>query len=126
MPATTNYNNDDIQNFKAATAMKQGQAVKIAAGETAALCGDGEFANAGICLDSVTAAGDTVGVIDEGKVLVLSGAAFAELAELASDLNGKLITAVATKNVVAIALAAATAADQLVPAKLLRRGQYVK
>ncbi len=125
MSNTTNYQNHDILGFKAASAMVVGQPIKITAGEVATLCGDGENSD-GITLDAVTAVDDVVGVIDKGKVLGLSGAAYADAAELASNGSAKLITAVAGKKVIAIALEAAGAADELHPVKFLGHGQYAK
>jgi hypothetical protein len=68
--------------------------------------------------------GRTFPFVDQpGEIVeVRSGAAFALDALLTSDANGKLITAATTNPVIAHALQAATAADQLVPARLAQRG----
>jgi hypothetical protein len=58
-----------------------------------------------------------------GGAQVHSGAAFALGAELASDANGKFITALSTNKVVAIALSAAAGADEYVEVERVR---YVK
>jgi hypothetical protein len=58
-----------------------------------------------------------------GGAQVHSGAAFALGAELASDANGKFITALSTNKVIGIALSAAAGADEYVE---IERVRYVK
>lgn len=74
----------------------------------------------GIAVDSQSTAGNAVAVAHRPGECIegCSGAAFALDAYLASDANGKLVTATTGQNVAAIAREAATAADQLVAVEI--------
>lgn len=65
--------------------------------------------------------GEAASIAISGVTYVQSGAAIAAGAPLKSDANGRAVTATAgTDRAIAVALAASTAADQLVPALILR------
>lgn len=98
---------------------KYGFAVKLSAG-SAVLGGAGDSC-IGVLQNKPTS-GQAAEVMHMGIAPVMSGAAFSALDLLASDANGKLQTATAGQKVVAKALAAATAADQLVEALVLPIG----
>jgi len=68
----------------------------------------------GVSRTAAVGAGENIPVDALGTTLVLSGAAFAKGASLKSDANGKAITWASSGAKVAIALEAATAADQLI------------
>jgi hypothetical protein len=75
----------------------------------------------GIALDDQDTVGRTVSIADHpGEIVEIAvGAAVALDAPLKSDANGRAITAVSTNRPYAIALRAASASGQLIPAKLL-------
>jgi hypothetical protein len=80
--------------------------------------------NQGIAIDDQPTTGRAFAFVDQPGEIVegRAGAAFALDALLMSDANGKLITCTTTNPVIAHALQAATAADQLVPVRLAQRG----
>lgn len=86
-------------------------AVKLSNGKIAA-CGAGQRA-LGILQSKATAADQGVDVMVEGVSRGLSGAAYAEMALLSADANGKLVTQTPGAEAVAIALEAASAGDQV-------------
>lgn len=68
------------------------------------------------------AAGDDVTVQIKECGLWKAGAAVAAGAELATDANGKCVTATAGKFIAAIALEAATAADEIIKVQIVKAG----
>ena len=72
--------------------------------------------------DQAVVSGDdlTVQIKDIGTWM--AGGTFSAGAELASDANGKAITAASGKFILAVALKAATAAGQLVPVQIIKAG----
>lgn len=78
----------------------------------------------GIAQDDQQTAARAISIADRPGEVVLAeaGAAFAYDALLASDANGRLITATTTQNVVAIARQAATALSDLVTVEIAPRG----
>jgi hypothetical protein len=105
-------------------AIVYGTAIKRGADLNHAVQATANSLNLGIATDDVPTAErafgfvDQAGEINEGR----AGAAFALDAYLASDANGKLVTATTGQNAIARAKQAATAADQLVPVQLLQAG----
>jgi hypothetical protein len=83
--------------------------------------------NLGVAVDDQPTVGRSFPYVDEPgeNVMVRAGAAFLLDAPLTSDANGKLVTATTGQNITAHALQAATAVDQLVPARLATRGMIV-
>ena len=84
-----------------------------------AVAGDAEF----ILMNSPQAGEAAECAMIGGGALAHSGAAVAKGAEVASDANGKIITAVAGNKVIGIALEAASAADRYFE---IERVRYVK
>jgi hypothetical protein len=101
-----------------ATAIKRGADLNHAVQATA------NSFNLGISLDDQPTAEHAFAFVDQPGEIVegRAGAAFALDALLASDANGKLVTATTGQNVIARAKQAATAADQLVPVQLTQPG----
>lgn len=101
-------------------AIVRGTAVKRGADQNSVVQATANSVNLGIAIDDQDTSGRTVPIVDQPGEIVMGrvGAAVALDALLNSDANGKLVTAAATENVVAQALQAATAADQLIPVKL--------
>lgn len=101
-------------------AIVRGTAVKRGADANSVVQGTADSVNLGIATDDQETAGRTVSFVDQPGEIVEGrvGAAVALDALLTSDGDGKLVTAAATENVLAQALRAATAADQLIPVKL--------
>jgi hypothetical protein len=85
-----------------------------------------DFAGAGEqavgILQDKPASGKVAEVVADGISKVVAGAAFAKGAKLMTNATGKLITATATNHIVAQALAAAGAADELVSAVIGYKG----
>jgi hypothetical protein len=108
----------------AGSVILRGTAVKRGADLNTLVQGTAASVNQGIALDNQDTIGRTFPFVDQpGEIIeVRAGAAFALDAMLTSDANGKLITAATTNPVIAHALQAATAVDQLVPARLAQRG----
>jgi hypothetical protein len=105
----------------------RGTAVKRGADLNTLIQATANSVNLGIAVDNQDTIGRTfpfVGAAGE-DVTVRAGAAFLIDAPLTSDANGKLVTATTGQNITAHALQAATAADQLVPARLAQRGMIV-
>lgn len=106
--------------FLAGAAVVRFRAVKRGADENTVIHGTAASVNLGISEDSQDTAGRSLRVADRPgeSVLAEAGAAFALDALLTSDANGRLITAVATNPVTAIARQAATALGDLVAVEL--------
>jgi len=64
-------------------------------------------------------AGDTVDVICAGIGEATAGAAIARGARLTADSSGRVVTAVATNVVIGVAMAAATAAGDVIPVNIV-------
>lgn len=123
--ATENYQEHSILNFLSDAAITKDLGVKLAAGREVAKCSVAGERSIGVARDTVTEAADDIGVVPGFAFkLITSGAAFADLAELAMDADGKYRTATAGQVVVAIAMAAAGGADEQVLALILPMGQY--
>jgi hypothetical protein len=105
-------------------AIVRATAVKRGADQTTLVQATAASVNQGISVDDQPVTGRSFPFVDQPGEIVeaRSGAAFALDALLTSDANGKLITASTTNPVIAHALQAATAADQLVPVRLAQRG----
>lgn len=105
-------------------AIVRGTAVKRGADANTLVQGTNASVNQGIAIDDQPTTGRTFPYVDQPGEIVeaRAGAAFALDALLMSDANGKLITATTTNPVIAHALRAATALDQLVPVRLAQRG----
>lgn len=104
-------------------AIVYGTAVKRGADANTLVQGTAASVNQGIATDDQTTGRAFTFVDQPGEIVeARAGAAFALDALLTSDANGKLITAASTNPVIAHALQAATAADQLVPVRLAQRG----
>ena len=99
---------------------KQFFAVKLTSSGIA-LAGDGDPA-VGI-LQNKPFTGEQAGIAYLGATKALSGAAYARGVQLAVNAAGKLITAVAGKNVVAIALETAGGADEIVGILMRENGK---
>ena len=120
----TSINESPVINGKAAAAITGGAMLAATLGSTGvAVAGAGEAA-VGLIIaetDDVAAGGDvTIQVKDIGLWTV--GAAVTAGALLASDANGKAITAASGKFIVAQALEAATAADQVIRVQIIKAG----
>ncbi|HVX39607.1 MAG TPA: hypothetical protein VHB25_08540 [Gemmatimonadaceae bacterium] len=101
----------------------RGTAVKRGADQNTAVQATANSDNLGIAADYQDTAGRTFSYHGPGSNCeVRTGAAVALDALLASDANGKLITATTGQHVTAIAREAATAADQLIAAETAPRG----
>lgn len=72
------------------------------------------------------ALGRAASVVRGGEPMVYAGAAIAVGAEIASDANGKAVTAVSTDVIIGQARTAASAADELVTITFYGKGQTVK
>jgi hypothetical protein len=126
MYTSTGINDSPTIVGKATAAITGGAllAAKFDANGGIVLAGAGENA-LGVMLattpDSV-AAGEDVDVQIKDIGLWKTGAAVAAGAELAANAAGKAITAVATNFVLAIALEAATAADQIIKVQIIKSG----
>ena len=88
--------------------------VKVGAADfKVAACGDGEKA-VGILQDKPAADGRAGNVRISGTSKVVAGAAIALGAEVASDANGKCVTAASGDYILGVALEAAGAANQII------------
>lgn len=105
-------------------AIVRGTAVKRGADANTLVQATNASVNQGIAIDDQPTTGRSFPFVDQPGEIVeaRSGAAFALDALLMSDANGKLITCTTTNPVIAHALRAASAADQLVPVRLAQRG----
>jgi hypothetical protein len=105
-------------------AIVRGTGVKRGADATTLVQATAASVNQGIAIDDQPTTGRAFAFVDQpGEIVeVRAGAAFALDALLTTDASGKLITAATTNPVTAHALQAATAVDQLVPARLAQRG----
>jgi len=105
----------------AGAAIIRGRAVKRGADKNTAIHATLASPTVGLALDNQDNVGKAFPICHRpGEMVVaLSGAAFALDAELTPDANGRLITALTTNKVCAIAREAATAIDQLVTVEWL-------
>ena len=99
---------------------KYGFAVKLSSGQ-AVLAAAGE-SSIGILQNKPTS-GQSAEVMLFGISPVIAGAGFSEGANLASDVNGKMIAATAGAKIVGKALATASGADVMVEALILPVGE---
>jgi hypothetical protein len=108
----------------AGTAIVRGTAVKRGADLNTLVQATAASVNQGIATDNQDTVGRTFPFVDQPGEIVEArvGAAVALDALLTTDASGRLITAATTNPVIAHALQAATAADQLVPVRLAQRG----
>jgi hypothetical protein len=108
----------------AGSVILRGTAVKRGADLNTLVQATANSVNIGIAVDNQDTIGRTFPFVDQPGELVdgRAGAAFALDAVLASDANGKLVTATTGQNGIARAKQAATALDQLVPVMLLQQG----
>lgn len=122
----TSINNSATIVEKAGAAISdvRGKAVKYSSGNVV-LCGAGEAAiGVGILTnDEATASGADVDIQVKDIGMVLTGGAVAKGAELASDANGKLVTASGGDYVIAVAMEAAAAANTYIKAQMCK---YIK
>ena len=114
---TRGYATDGVTDLSA----KYGCAVKLNGSKQVVLGAVAGESGVGILVNK-PGVGQTAEVMHLGVSPVLSGAAFSALDLLTTDVNGKLVTAVAGNKVYAKALAAATGADQLIEALVLPTG----
>lgn len=105
-------------------AIVRATAVKRGADQSTLVQGTAASVNQGIAVDDQPTTGHSFRFVDQPGEIIQgrAGAAFALDALLTSDANGKLITAATTNPVIAHALEAATAVDQLVTVRLAQRG----
>lgn len=125
MSATENYTRANVLGFDADAATTKNLGATLASGREVANSSSAGSRAIGVMVDTTSAAGDEVAVV-VGPCFkaIVSGAAFSDLANLAVDSAGKYRTATAGQVVVAIAMAAAGAADETVVALLLAPSQY--
>lgn len=108
----------------AGTAIVEGTAVKRGADQNTAVQATAASANLGIAVDNQDTVGRAFPFAGPGEqVIGRSGGAFALDALLASDANGKLVTATTGQAVTAIAREAATAGDQWVAVEVSNYGR---
>lgn len=111
-----------VGTAKAAITDVRGHAVKFTATGTVQLCTAGDTPlGIGIMTmgnEGAVAAGEEFTIQHKDIGYVCAGAAFAQGANLSTDANGAFVTTAGGAAVVAIALQAATAAGQYVPAIL--------
>jgi hypothetical protein len=105
-------------------AVVYGCGVKRGADANTVVAATANSRNIGVSLDDQATTGRAISFVDQaGEIVeVRAGAAFALDALLATDAAAKFVTATTGQNATARALQAATAADQLVPARLLAEG----
>jgi hypothetical protein len=105
-------------------AIVRATAVKRGADQNTLVQGTAASVNQGIAIDDQPTTGRAFAFVDQPGEIVegRAGAAFLIDALLTSDANGKLITAASTNPVIAHAVQAAGAVDQLVPVRLAQRG----
>ena len=103
----------------AGAAIVRGTAVKRGADQNSVIPATANSVNLGIATDDQDVVGRTVSFVDQPGEIVEGrvGAAVALDALLTSDANAKLVTATTGQVVTAVALRAATAADQLIPVR---------
>lgn len=101
-------------------AIVRGRAIKRGADANTFVAATANSVNAGIAVDDQDTTGRTFPFVDQPGEIVEGrvGAAVALDAYLTSDADGSLVTATVGQNIVAQALQAATAANQLIPVKL--------
>jgi hypothetical protein len=123
--ATENYQQDQVLSFHTDAAVTKNLGAILKAGREVAKASAAGERIVGVILDTQTTAGKPIGVLTGPAFkLVTSGAAFLDLKPLAMDANAKFIEATAGMVVVAIAMEAATAADESVLVFLLPMSQY--
>lgn len=111
--------------FLAGSAVVRYRAVKRGADANSVIPATANSANIGIAEDNQDTAGRALRVADRPgeSVLAEAGAAFVLDALLASDANGRLVTATTGQNVTAIARQAATTLGDLVPVEVAAKGR---
>lgn len=121
----TSVNESPTVATKAAAAIKDGAMLAVtlgANGVTKATAGDAAIGLLIVGTEADVAAGDDVSVQVKDIGLWKTGAAVAAGALLASDASGKAITAAAGNFIIAQALEAATAADQVIHVQIIKAG----
>jgi hypothetical protein len=109
----------------AGAAVTRARAVKRGADADSCVPGTANSVNLGIALEDQDTVGRPVAIVHWRGALVeaAAGAAFALDALLASDANGRLVTATSGQNVTAVARQAATALSQLVVVEIAAAGR---
>jgi hypothetical protein len=125
MPSTENYAQDQVLSFLTNSAVVKNLGAKLAAGREIDEAGTSGERIVGIIKDTETSTGIDVGVVT-GPCFKLgtSAASYSDLDPLSVSAAGKFQTATAGHVVVAIAMEAASAADQEKLVLLLPMSQY--
>lgn len=121
----TSINESPVIAAKAAASIDNGAMLAVAMGASGVSVAGAGVAAVGLLIAETkgkVAAGDDVTVQVKDIGLWKTGAAVAAGALLASDANGKAITAASGKYIVAQALEAATAADQVIHVQIIKAG----
>lgn len=120
----TSINESPVIAAKAAAAIEAGAMLAVTMGATGVSKATAGAAAVGLLIaeTDTVAAGDDVTVQVKDIGLWKTGAAVTAGALLASDANGKAITATSGKFIVAQALEAATAADQVIHVQIIKAG----
>lgn len=121
----TSINESTVIAAKAAAAITDGAMLAVTMGTNGVSVAAAGEAAVGLLIaetEATVAAGDDVTVQVKDIGLWKTGAAVAAGALLASDANGKAITAASGKYIIAQALEAATAADQVIHVQIIKAG----
>lgn len=123
----TSINESAVISAKAGAAISNGAMLAAAMGSTGTVAPVGTAGAEAVGLiipetDAAVAAGDDVTVQVKDIGLWIAGAAVNAGAMLMSDANGKAVTATAGKFILAQALEAATAADQVIHVQIIKAG----
>lgn len=123
--STENFQQDQVLSFHSDAAVTKDLGAILKAGREVAKAAAAGERIVGVILDTQTAAGKPIGVLTGPAFKrVTSGAAFADDAPLAVNTDAKFITATAGMVVVAIAMEAASDADESILALILPMSQY--
>lgn len=121
----TSINESPVIAAKAATPINNGAMLAVVMGEAGVSVAGAGVSAVGILIaetEGAVAVGNDVTVQVKDIGLWKTGAAVAAGALLASDASGKAITATSGKYIVAQALEAATAADQVIHVQIIKAG----
>ena len=118
----TTINESPTIVIQAGAAISAPAFLAIKADGTVAGAGEHALGIAHPCNDEAVASGDdlTIQIKDIGTWI--AGGAVAKGAELASDADGKAVTATSSDFIIGVALAAATAAGQRIPVQICKCG----
>lgn len=127
MAYTTTQINDSavIAEFAASTLTAPGTKAAAYDGNGKVVLAGASSVPVGVCIitsDDAIAAGEQVDIQIKDIGLWTAGAAVAKGAELCSDAAGKAITATTGKFILAIALEAATKADEIISVQIVKAG----